>query len=244
MGIKFSGDNNGADASFGGGLNASWSKSFTDIHQAFPSGVYYAASGHAGYQPTLEMPFYYSFTVQPRNNPDSGSYDSDGGNRYYPVSFRTGTVRRAASKPNLVIYRGYNLPGPHQFESTNSVDIGWTGSSTHQGGMYAAYYTGDSAWSDMNESSLARHRRTYHTVISSHSMKLSYSADRGAGPFEIMLRGGFQYWCNATYPALPTQVTAGGSVFSYGGNDSYQTWSASTTSVSNTNYNGNVMGEA
>lgn len=245
MGIKYTADASTTDITFGGGLNATnWSTTFNDYKQGHLGGADMHAAGYSGYSPTNHMPFYYSFTVHPRSDPGSGSYDSDGGNRYYPVSFQAGTVRRATAMPNLVIYRGYNTNGPYQFEQNNSVDIGWTGSSTHQGGLYAAYYTGDSAWSDMHESSLARHRRTYHTTISSHGMKLSYSADRGSGPFFIMLRGGFTYWCNASYPAMPTQVTAGGSVFSYGGNNSYQTWGASTTSVDNAVYNGNVMGDA
>jgi hypothetical protein len=54
-----------------------------------------------------------------------------------------------------------------------------------------------------------------------------------------MLRGGFTYYINASQPAMPRQVTAGGSTFSYGGNNSYQTWPSSTTGVGNTMFNGN-----
>ena len=241
MAIKYTADNFTTDFTAGGGLNATnWSKTFPDYYQAAPTHQYAHASGTFAYAPTQHMPFYYSFEVLPRTDPGSGSYDSDGANRYYPVSFGAGTVRRGSAMPNLVIYRGYNFSGPSQFQTNSGVNIGWTGSSTHQGGLYASYHVGDSAWSDMNESQLTRHRRTYHTTISSHGMKLSYSSDRGSGPFFIMLRGGFTYYVNASYPAMPAQVTAGGSVFTYSSNTSYQTWPVSTTSVVNTDYNNNV----
>jgi hypothetical protein len=239
MGIKYTADNFTSDHVTGGGLNATnWSETFTDYWQASPTHQYAHGSGGFGYSGTMHMPFYYSITVQPRSDPGSGSYDSDGANRYYPVSFMTGTVRRGSAMPNLVIYRGYNLPGAYQFQQSNG-NIGWTGSGTHQGGLYASFHTGDSAWSDMNESECTRHRRTYHTTISSFGMRLSYNVDRGSGPFFVMLRGGFTYYVNASHPAMPRQVTAGGSVFSYGGNNSYQTWPSSTTSVDNSMFNGN-----
>ena len=241
MGIKYTADNFTTDITYGGGLNATnWSKTFTDYWQGNTLHHYAHGSGGMAYTGTQHMPFYYNIEVSPRTDPGSGSYDSDGGNRYYPVSFSAGAVRRGSAMPNLVIYRGYNFSGPSQFQSNTGVSIGWTGSSTHQGGLYASYHVGDSAWSDMSEAQLTRHRRTYHTTISSHAMRLSYSSDRGSGPFYIMLRGGFTYYINASYPANPTQVTAGGSVFSYGGNNAYQSWPASTTSVTDTTYNNNV----
>ena len=240
MGIKYTADNNITDVTYGGGLNASWTKTFNDFNQAHNDGSNYHASGGHAYMSSAHMPFYYSLIVQPRNDPSTGSYDSDGGNRFYPVSFNTGGVRRSSAMPNLVIYRGYNIAGAHQFETTNSVDIGWGGSSTHQGGLYASFHTGDSAWSDMSESQVTRVRRTYHTTISGYGMRLSYSADRGSGAFFVMLRGGFTYYVNASYQANPTQVTAGGSTFTYGDNTSYQSWPASTTSVSDTTFNGNL----
>tara|TARA_B100000927_G_scaffold270841_1_gene247316 strand:- start:686 stop:1423 length:738 start_codon:yes stop_codon:yes gene_type:complete len=241
MGIKFTADNFSTDFNVGGGLNATnWSKTFPDYWQGSALHHYAHGSGSLGYTATQHLPFYYQFEVSPRTDPGSGSYDSDGANRYYPVSFQNGSVRRGSAMPNLVIYRGYNLSGPSQFQSNTGVNIGWTGSSTHQGGLYASYHVGDSAWSDMFESQLTRHRMTYHTTISSHGMRLSYALDRGSGPFFLMLRGGFTYWVNASYPAMPTQVTAGGSVFTYGSNTSYQTWPASTTSVADSNYNGNL----
>ena len=242
MGIKYTADNFSTDYTVGGGLDATnWSVTFDDYFQGSTLHPYAHAPGHMGYTGTTHMPFFYTIEVKPRTDPGSGSYDSDGGNRYYPVSFSSGQVRRGTAMPNLVIYRGYNFSGPYQFEVNNSVDIGWTGSSTHQGGLYASYHVGDSAWSDMNEAQLTRHRRTYHTTISSHVMRLAHSADRGAGPFCLMLRGGFTFYVNASYPAMPTQVTAGGSTFSYGGNNSYQSWPVSTTSVDNADYNGNLM---
>jgi hypothetical protein len=235
MGVKFTADGAGTDRTAGGGLNATnWSKTFTDYVQAHTTGQYYAHSGGANYQATLHMPFYYGITVLPRTDPGTGSYDSDGANRYYPVSFAAGGVRRASAMPNLVIMRNYGAAGPYQFEVNNSVDIGWTGSSTHQGGLYAAFHTGDSAWSDMYESQVTRYRYTYHQTISSYGMRLSYSLDRGAGPFYVMLRGGFDYIVAASYPCLPTQVTAGGSVFTHSGNTSYQTWPDSTTTAGST----------
>ena len=228
MGIKFTADNNVSDQTFGGGVNATnWSKTFTDYHQSTGQGAHYHKSGDTGYTATLEMPFHYSITVLPRTDPGTGSYDSDGGNRYYPVSFRSGAVRRAASQPNLIIARGYSASGPYQFEQTNSVDIGWTGSGTHQGGLYASYIVGDSAWSDMYEGQVTRVRQTYHPTIADHGMQLAHDNDRGAGPFWVMLRGGFTYHIYATYAAMPTQVTAGGSCFSYSGNDQFRTWPVS-----------------
>lgn len=235
MGIKFSADADGTDRVLGGGLNATnWSKTFTDYKQTTSFSQYYAWPGSASYQASLHMPFFYTITVLPRTDPGSGSYDSDGANRYYPVSFATGGVRRPSAMPNLVIMRAYSGWGPYQFETSNSVDIGWTGSSTHQGGLYSCWHVGDSAWSDMNEQQCTRYRYTYHQTISGYGMKLSYSADRGAGAFYVMLRGGFEYRVAASYPAMPTQVTAGGSVFSHSGNNSYQTWDASTTSAGST----------
>jgi hypothetical protein len=231
MGINFTQDSNDADITFGGGIGATnWTKSFTDYQRSTSQGAHYHRSGDVTGTPTLEMPFHYYITVLPRNDPGTGSYDSDGANRYYPISFRSGAVRRASSQPNLIIARGYSQAGAYQFQQTNG-SIGWTGSGTHQGGLYASYIVGDSAWSDMYEGQVTRVRQTYHTTIADHGMHLTADATRGAGPFWIMLRGGFTYHVHASYPALPTQVTAGGSVFSYSGNDNFRTWATSTTSL-------------
>ncbi len=231
MAIKFTSDGSDVDITFGGGIDATnWTKTFTDYHQSSSMSQYYHESGTT-MGPTLDMPFGYTIQVLPRTDPGTGSYDSDGSDRYYPVSFEAGAVRRASSRPNLIITRHYQHSGPYQFEQTNSVDIGWTGSGTHQGGLYASYIIGDSAWSDMYEGQITRHRKTYHTTIADHGMQLSYSSDRGSGPFWLMLRGGFTYYVYASYPAMPTQVTAGGSCFSYSGNDQFRTWPASTTSL-------------
>jgi hypothetical protein len=62
-------------------------------------------------------------------------------------------------------------------------------------------------------------------------MMLAYSSDRGTGAFYMMLRGGFNYTVAASYAAMPTQVTAGGAVFSHGGNNAYQRWPVSTTTA-------------
>ena len=235
MAIKFSADGVTTDRVLGGGVDATnWSKTFNAYKQTTSFGQYYAFSGDAIYGPSIHMPFFYTFTVLPRTDPGTGSYDSDGANRYYPVSFATGGVRRPSAMPNLVIMRSYSASGPYQFEQANSVDIGWTGSGTHQGGLYSCWHAGDSAWSDMNEQQCTRHRNTYHQTIGDSVMRLSYSTDRGSGAFCVRLRGGFEYKVAASYPALPTQVTAGGSTFSYSGNNSYQTWPDSTTSPSAT----------
>ena len=108
------------------------------------------------------------------------------------------------------------------------------------GGLYSSFITGDSAWSDMSESQCTRHRMSYHSTISSFGMKLSWSADRGSGPFYVMLRGGFTYYISSSYPSNPCQVTAGGSVFSYSGNNAYNTWPASTLSVDNSIFSGTL----
>jgi hypothetical protein len=232
MGIKYTADGDGTDATFGGGVDATnWSKTFTDYRHSHTTGQLYHESGSHHNQATIHMPFLYYITVLPRTDPGTGSYDSDGGNRYYPVSFRTGGVRRSSAMPNLVIYRSYGDSGAHQFETANSVDIGWTGSGSHQGGLYASFHVGDSAWSDMYESQCTRLRTTYHQVLGGSGMMLAYSSDRGTGAFYMMLRGGFQYTVAASYAAMPTQVTAGGAVFSHGGNNAYQRWPVSTTTA-------------
>jgi len=231
MGIKFTADSNGADHVTGGGINATtWSQTFSDYNQANLDGGGYVKSGQSG-GTTLHMPYYYTLTVEPRGEPGTGSYDTDGANRYYPVSFAAGSVRRASAMPNIVIYRHYGASGPYQWQQNNT-NIGWTGSGTHQGGLYASYIVGDSAWSDMFEAQITRYRQTYHTTIAGHGMQLSYSVDRGSGPFWVMLRGGFEYQISASYPAMPRQVTANGSCFSYGGDDYFRRWPQSTTTVS------------
>ena len=231
MGIKYTSDNSGSDFNTGGGIDATnWSQTFSDYRQANVDGSYYHMPGQHTFGPTTDMPFSYSLTVIPRSDPGSGSYDSDGANRYYPVSFATGSVRRASSRPNLIITRTYGHSGPYQWQQANS-NIGWTGSSTHQGGLYASYIVGDSAWSDMYEAQITRLRKTYHDTIADHGMQLSYSADRGTGPFWIRLRGGFTYYILASYPAMPRQVTANGSCFSYSGDNYFRRWPASTTTV-------------
>lgn len=232
MAIKFTADGDVTDRNLGGGVDATnWSKTFTDYKQTTSFSQYYMWPGSL-MGASMHMPFHYGITVLPRTDPGTGSYDSDGANRYYPVSFATGGVRRSSSMPNLVVMRNYGSSGPYQFEQANSVDIGWTGSGTHQGGLYSSWHVGDSAWSDMYEGQCTRYRYTYHQTIGDHVMRLSYDSGRGAGAFVIMLRGGFEYQISASYPAMPTQVTAGGSAFSYSGNDSYQTWPSSTTTAS------------
>lgn len=225
MAIFFKGDGDAADVTYGGHSTqaANWTKTFNDYRQGSANGQFYyhAARGTAG---NLIFPFKYSITVLPRSDPGTGSYDSDGANRYYPVSFSTGDVRRGFAGPNLVITRSYSWSGPYQFEQSNSVDIGWTGSSTHQGGLYAAYITGDSAWSDMYEAECRRYRMTYHSTIADHGMLITSNSDRGSGPFWVLLRGGFTYDIYAAYPAVPTQVKAGGGAVTYNGNDAYASW--------------------
>ena len=240
MAIIYTADGSTADSTFGGGVDATnWSKSFTDPSRGGNGGANHHMPGRTAYASSTTFPFAYAITVLPRTDPGTGAYDSDGGNRYYPVSFQTGGVRRAGAGPNLLIYRHYGQSSAYQFDVANSVDIGWTGSSSHMGGLYSSFIVGDSAWSDMNESQCTRHRKTYHTTISSFGMKLSHNTDRGAGPFYVMLRGGFTYYISSSYPSTPTQVTAGGSVFTYLANTAYQRWPDSTTTVANSLFNNN-----
>jgi|TARA_R110000744_G_scaffold333119_1_gene438511 hypothetical protein len=240
MAILYTADGSTTDSTFGGGYQATWTKTFTDHQRGMDGGANYHMPGQTAYAASTTFPFAYAITVLPRNDPGTGAYDSDGGNRYYPVSFMSGGVRRAGAGPNLLIYRHYSQSSAYQFEVANSVDIGWTGSSTHMGGLYSSFITGDSAWSDMSESQCTRHRMSYHSTISSFGMKLSWSADRGSGPFYVMLRGGFTYYISSSYPSNPCQVTAGGSVFSYSGNNAYNTWPASTLSVDNSIFSGTL----
>lgn len=240
MAIIYTADGSATDSTFGGGINASWTKTFTDHQRGGNGGANYHMPGQTAYAASTTFPFSYAITIQPRNNPGTGAYDSDGGNRYYPVSFQSGGVRRAGAGPNLLIYRHYSHSSAYQFEVANSVDIGWTGSSSHMGGLYSSFIVGDSSWSDMSESQCTRHRTTYHSTISDFGMQLSYSSDRGSGPFWVRLRGGFTYYVSSSYPSMPTQVTAGGSCFSYSGDDQFRQWPASTTSVNNSIFSGSL----
>lgn len=187
-------------------------------------------SGGSVYQPgnpSYEFPFSYDLYTP--------NTESNAANTYYPVSFNTGGFRSASSGANLLIMRFYSWAGPAQRGGSS---IGWTGSSSHQGGLYAAFRIGDSAWSDMHESQLVRVRRTYHDTMSDYGMMLTYDSGRGSGPFWVRLRGGFHYRVYSKMPCFPTNVTPGGSVFSYNGNDAYQSWPGTTTSVNNSAMSG------
>lgn len=172
--------------------------------------------------PTYEFPYVYDLYT-----PNS---DSDASNRYYPVSFKCPAFRSATSGANLIIARHYGDPGPAQRGGSS---IGWTGSSSHQGGLYLSFRIGDSAWSDMYEAQLVRHRMTYHNTVSYYGIMQAISYNNGSGEFYVLLRGGFFYRIYQKHPGQPTAVTPGGTVA-----DGYGwTWPATLTTVQDTTFN-------
>lgn len=173
---------------------------------------------------SFEFPYTYLVT--------GPTYESNSANTYYPLSLHPGGFRTAHSGANVIIQRGYSRSGPAQ---NGGSSIGWTGSSSHQGGMFVAFRIGDSAWSDMYENALIRYRRTYHTCISDYGLLLGNTT--GSGPWWVRLRGGFQYIVHSKHPAWPRWVQPGGGALTYQGNTNYQTWPGTTTSVANTTFN-------
>ena len=184
--------------------------------------------GQHGYKSSAEFPYYYELY-----SPNS---ESNAANTYYPCSFYSGGFRSPSAGPNLLIMRGYGDTGPAQ---RGGASIGWSGSSTHQGGLYASFRIGDSAWSDMSEQQLVRVRRTYHETISDYGMLLANS--NGSGSFWIRMRGGFRFHVYAKMPVNPTWVTPGGGALNYNGNPNYQTWPTTTTSQNNTAFQGKTV---
>lgn len=190
----------------------------------FRSGFNDTSIGFGQHHGSASLEFPYRYEIEAPNT------DSNAANSYYPISFDTGGFRAPSAGPNLLIMRSYGAVGPAQRGGSS---IGWTGSSTHQGGLYAAFRIGDSAWSDMNEHQLIRLRYSYHTTIADEGMMLTVNTGtpRGSGPFWLRLRGGFTYTVFAKHPVNPTWVTPGGANLSYGGNPSYQSWPDVTTTV-------------
>jgi hypothetical protein len=179
---------------------------------------------------SFEFPYTYVVT--------GPTYESNSANTYYPLSLAPGGFRTAHSGANIVIQRSYGHPGPAQ---NGGASIGWTGSTTHQGGLYLSFRVGDSAWSDMFESQLVRYRLTYHEVVSDYGMLLGNTT--GSGPFWIRLRGGFVYYIHSKHPAWPAWVQPNGPALTHAGNPNYQTWPGTTTTVNNSVFNGNYTSD-
>ena len=190
--------------------------------------------GQHGGDASAEFPYKYTIT--------GPTHESNSANTYYPCSFYAHGFRSPSAGPNLLITRFYGETGPAQ---NGGSSIGWTGSSSHQGGLYAAFRIGDSAWSDMHERQLYRLRYTYHNTIANIGMNLTVNtgSPRGSGPFWVMLRGGFKYIIYAKMPVNPVWVTPGGPCVNYGGNPNYQEWPNTTTTVS-APYNAGYYGDS
>lgn len=211
------------------GVNTSvYGSSSRTIQQPYRAFVHpYGDAATAG---SFEFPYVYAIT--------GPTYESNSANTYYPLSLSPGGFRTHSSGANIVIWRSYGHPGPAQ---NGGSSIGWTGSSSHQGGLYLSFRAGDSAWSDMFESQLVRHKHTYHTTVSDYGMLLGNTT--GSGPFWVRLRGGFQYYVGSKHPCWPTWVTPGGPALTYNGNPNYQTWPGTTTSVANSTFNSNYTSD-
>lgn len=175
---------------------------------------------------SVEFPYYYELF-----SPNS---ESNAANTYYPCSFYTGGFRSPSSGANLIIARSYGDTGPAQRGGSS---IGWNDSSTHQGGLYASWRIGDSAWSDMYEAQLVRSKRTYHVTISDFGMLLANN--NGSGPFWVRLRGGFRYHVYAKMPVNPSWVTPGGGALNHNNDPNYQVWPQTTTSVNDSRFSDN-----
>lgn len=180
---------------------------------------------------SFEFPYTYIIT--------GPTYESNSANTYYPLSINAGGFRAPNSGANLIIQRSYGRAGPAQ---NGGSSIGWSGSGTHQGGLYASFRIGDSAWSDMYENSLINQKTTYHRVISDYGMLLSHST--GSGTWWVRLRGGFEYVIHSKHPAWPKWVQPSGPALTVSGNPNYQTWPSTTTTVNNANLNTNFNATA
>ena len=174
-------------------------------------------------KPNYGTPFVY--TLQTPNT------DSDAANRFYPVSINTPGCDGGGTIGTFWISRKYWSTGPAQLGGST---IGWTGSSTHQGGLDSHFQVRELAWSDKYDMRLLHHRYSYHETIQTMGMYASYSATYGSGPFYLMLRGGFQYNFYGNYPIHPANVEPGGRVYS----TSYAWfWPATSTSGASAPFN-------
>ena len=154
------------------------------------------------------------------------NHESDSANKYYPVSFQSVGRAGGGMIHTMQVARRYHDDGPSDYGGST---IGWTGSSTHQGGLDLFLQVRDSAWSDMYDMRIMHYRYTYHQTVGGWGMFASYSNTYGSGPFYLMLRGGFKYQVYAAHPMFVANVQPGGRVYStsYG-----WYWPASTTSTS------------
>ena len=167
-----------------------------------------------------------SFATPYRYTLSTPNHESDSANRYYPVSINTTGRAGGVMVHNLHVGRRYYDSGPHH---NGGSTIGWTGSSTHQGGLDLFLQVRDSAWSDMYDMRILHYRYTYHQTVGGWGMFASSNSSYGSGPFYLMLRGGFQYKFYAAYPLAVANVEPGGRLYS----TSYNWfWPNSTTSTS------------
>ena len=182
--------------------------------------------GHTGGIVAKQSTNMQSFATPYRYTLSTPNHESDSANRYYPVSINTAGRAGGGMVHNLHVGRRYYDSGPaHQGGST----IGWTGSSTHQGGLDLFLQVRDSAWSDMYDMRILHYRYTYHQTVGGWGMFASSNSSYGSGPFYLMLRGGFQYKFYAAYPLAVANVNPGGRVYS----TAYAWyWPSSTTSTS------------
>ena len=144
-----------------------------------------------------------SFATPYRYTLSTPNHESDSANRYYPVSINTSGRAGGGMIHTLQVARRYYEYGPHHAGGST---IGWTGSSTHQGGLDLFLQVRDSSWSDMYDMRIMHYRYTYHQTVGGWGMFPSYSTSYGSGPFYLMLRGGFQYQFYASYPLAVANV--------------------------------------
>ena len=186
------------------------------------SGGYGGTGGIGPKQSTLQQ----SFATPYKYEIITPNHESDSANRYYPVSFQSVGRAGGGMIHTMQVARRYHDDGPSDYGGST---IGWTGSSTHQGGLDLFLQVRDSAWSDMYDMRVMHYRYTYHQTVGGWGMFASYSTTYGSGPFYLMLRGGFKYQVYAAHPTAVANVEPGGRVYS----TSYAWyWPNSTTSTS------------
>ena len=186
------------------------------------SGGYGANGGIGPKQSTLQQSYATPYKYEIR----TPNHESDSANRYYPVSFSPVGRAGGGMIHTMQVARRYHDDGPSDYGGST---IGWTGSSTHQGGLDLFLQVRDSAWSDMYDMRVMHYRYTYHQTVGGWGMFASYSTTYGSGPFYLMLRGGFKYQVYAAHPIAVANVQPGGRVYS----TSYAWyWPNSTTSTS------------
>ena len=182
--------------------------------------------GHTGGIGPKQSTLQQSFATPYKYEIITPNHESDSANRYYPVSFQSVGRAGGGMIHTMQVARRYHDDGPSDYGGST---IGWTGSSTHQGGLDLFLQVRDSAWSDMYDMRIMHYRYTYHQTVGGWGMFASYNSSYGSGAFYLMLRGGFQYKFYAAYPIAVANVEPGGRVYS----TSYAWyWPNSTTSTS------------